>query len=357
MSIFDIWDQARNTRTVNRAVATRMESMPRPAMEIATLVPIQDDKIKLDRMEVKAFGKGRFKAFGATPPIFVPKVRYTEEEIELIQLAEMSPVDERLLRKLESTDEQIAQRAGADVLLRATALQVRNERQSDWMVMTALKTGVLPVSFEDEPEQGFVIDYGFDPSHLVTVSNAGGWDDLSTSTPIDDLRAWQQLLADDAGDYGTHIWLNSKAWDKLIYSAQAKELLTGYDGRAQFIPQIDDVRARLWAPDRVQFHISDAGYRDEAAGYERGENMHQKWFGDHEVVVTTDNPFEGEPLIEQFDGLVAVQSDWNKLELRQGAQSEVQVDRSKTTWWIQTSTRMPRVNRPECIVSADISGP
>lgn len=352
MSIFDLWDQARNTAVINRSVQTVMEQQPRPAAQLAPVIPVTDDKIKLERMEVRAFGKARFKAFGATPPIFVPRIRYTEEEIELIQIAEMSPVDERLLRKLESTDDKIKSRAGADILLRGRALQIRNERQSDWMVLTAFLTGQLPVQFEDEPGQGFVIDYGFDPSHLATVTTP--WSDLVDGTPIDDMRAWQNLLADSAGDYGIHFWMNSTTWDYVIYGAQAREILTGTD-RGQLIPTVADIKARMYEPERVTFHITDAGYREESAGYGRTRTTHTKWFADNQVLVTTDDPFEGERLAEMFDGLVAVQTDWNKVDLRQGPQSEVQVDRSKTHYWIQTSTRMPRINRPECIVSADVS--
>jgi hypothetical protein len=138
-----------------------LEAEPRPAPQLSTFVPIQDDKIRLGTMEIRAFGKARFKAFGATPPIFVPRVRYTESEIELVQIHEMRPVDERLLRKLRLGDDLTRERAGADIALGQQALAIRNERQSDWMVMTALLTGQLPIQFEDEASQGFVVDYGF----------------------------------------------------------------------------------------------------------------------------------------------------------------------------------------------------
>lgn len=354
MSIFNIWDQARNTAAIQQSTVGILSDLPRPVPQLSTLRTIQDDKIRRQGMEIRAFGKARFKAFGATPPIFVPKVRYTETEIELVQVHEMSPIDERLLRKLESNDDEIKQRAGADILLRGRALQLRNENQSDWMVMTAILTGQLPIAFEDEGEQGFIIDYGYDPTHLTTVTVP--WSTLATATSIDDMRATQVKLADDAGEYGIHFWMNSKTWDHVIYGAQAREILTGTD-RGQLIATVEDIKARMYEPERVQFHITDAGWLDEGAAYNRGRQFHTKWFPDDTVLATTSDPFSGEPLVEHFDGLVAVPtSEFAPPQLRQGAQSWTKLDTDAlTTYWHQACTRMPRVNRPECIVVMDVS--
>lgn len=354
MSVFNIWDQARNTSFIRKSAEGILEREPRPVPQLSTFRTVQDDKISLGTMEIRAFGKGRFKAFGATPPIFVPKVRYTESEIELVQIHEMSPVDERLLRRLRLGDDMQKERAGADILLRARSLAIRGERQSDWMVMTALLTGQLPIAFEDEAEQGFVIDYGMDDSHLATVTTP--WSNLADATAIDDMRAWQLLLADDAGEYGIHFWMNSTTYDYVIYGAQAREILTGTD-RGQLIATVDDIKARMYEPERVTFHITDAGYLEETAGYEKGRAAHTKWFADDQVLVTTSDPFNGEPICEHFDGMVAVPvSEFAEPQLRQGPQDWVKLDTDAlTTYWHDARTRMPRLNLPENVVSADVS--
>jgi hypothetical protein len=110
----------------------------------------------------------------------------------------MSPIDERLFRRLKSQDERIRMRAGADAVMRATALQMRNEVGWDVLTMNAILTGQLNVLFEDEEDAGFNIDYGYDPTHFVTVDEA--WSDLEHSTPIDNIRAVLLMLANSAGD-------------------------------------------------------------------------------------------------------------------------------------------------------------
>jgi hypothetical protein len=74
--IFDIWNQAHYQRLVTVALRTRLEQENPVVRQMVTMVPTTEDKIRVDRAEVKAFGRARLTAFGATPPISVPKVRY-----------------------------------------------------------------------------------------------------------------------------------------------------------------------------------------------------------------------------------------------------------------------------------------
>jgi hypothetical protein len=149
--------------------------------------------------------------------------------------------------------------------------------------------------------------------------------------------------------------MNSNPVRGLVESAQAKELLTGTE-RAQFIPERADIVRRLYEPTRVQFHVSDSGYRDET--YERGLSAHTKYIPDGKIIATTDDPFEGEPLVEVFDGMVAVPvSEFREPDYRQGAQNWIKLDTdSLTTYYHFASTRIPRINRPENIVVMDVGG-
>lgn len=366
MGIFDLFDQATNTELVQRSVteALNQQEPQRIARQLSTLVPTRRDKIKKRRMYVRAVGKGRFVAPDATPPIFRPKIRITEEEVELARLAEMSPVEESLLRQLQidGSDEESQElrlRAGADILTRARALQLRNENQSDWMVMQALTNGVLPVEMADEPGQKYEVDYDFPPTHISTVTTP--WSTSATATTVEDLRAAQLLLADDAGDIGIHFWMTSQIWRYLRNSKQVKDYLTPTN-RPLYIAQEEDIKALLEDPERVTFHITDAGWLDEDAagtGYPKyhdfGRGDFSKWLPEDRVIVTTDDPYNGERLIENFDGLVPVMADWNRMEYRPGMQSEVLVDgKPKVHWWLQESRRMVRVNRPENIISMKV---
>lgn len=348
--IFDIWNRAHYQRLVKVATQTRLEQVNPLVRQLVTVVPTTEDAIRLDRAEVKAVGYAKPKAFGATPPIFVPKVRYTETEVELLPIHEMSPIDERLFRRLKSKDERIRLRAGADAVDRARALAIRNELGWDVLTMNAILTGQLNVLFKDEEDAGFNIDYGYDPRNFIRV--AVSWATLASSKPIDEMRAAQLQLANTVGDYGIHFWASSNTWRGVFESTQAKELLTGSE-RAQYIPERADIVRRLYEPERVQFHSTDSGYRGET--YERGLDAHTKFLPDGKMIVTTDDPFEGEPLIEVFDGMVAVPvSEFKEPDYRQGSQNWTKLDTdSLTTYYHHSSTRIPRINRPDAIIVID----
>jgi len=344
MSIFDLGAQARNTAIIRTAALTTMEQMPRPARQLATMVPTRDDKIQLRRMQVGGAGLAPLKAIGASTPIYTARVRYTENYIELVQIAEKAPIDERTRRLLESTDEEIRMRAGMTIQELGQRMFLRNENRSDKMVMDAILTGQLVIEFDDEPGQGITLVYDYDPTHFI---NASDWTNPTTGTPLADLDAAQVLLGDSAGAYGIHFWMNGKTYHNVVWSDEAKNLLTGSD-RAQRIPTKSDMNARLRDPENVQWHVTDAGYQT-ADSFTRGMSALNKWIPDNVVIMTTPDPFEGENLVEQFDGLVLVRTGFDSVQLRPGQQSFAKIDDSDTYNWHQVSTRMPRINRPECI--------
>jgi hypothetical protein len=350
MPIFDIFNQAHLQRTVTVGLKTRLEQTNPVVRELVTVVPTTEDKIRLTKAEIKAFGYAKPKAFGATPNIYVPKVRYSDVEVELLPMHEMRPIDERTMRKLESRDQDIRERAGADVALSTLALAQRNETGWDVLTMNAILTGQLNVLFKDETGSGFNIDYGYDPTHFVRVGVS--WANLASSKPIDELRAVQLLMANTVGDYAVHFWMSSNTARGIFESAQAKELLTGSE-RAQYIPERADVVRRLYEPERVQFHVTDSGYRGET--YARDLSAHTKYIPDGKIVATTDDPYEGENLVEVYDGMVGVPvSEFRKPDFRQGQQSWVKLDTdSLTTYYHNASTRIPMINRPENIIIID----
>jgi hypothetical protein len=349
MSIYDLGAQARNTAIIRTAALSTLEQQPRPARQLATIVPTRDDKIKLQRMQVGGAGLAPLKAIGASVPLYSARVRFTENYIELVQIAEKAPLDERTRRQLESTDEEIRMRAGLSIQELGQRMFLRNENRSDKMVMTAILTGQLQIVFEDEPGQGFTIVYDYDPTHLVNATN---WNNATTGTPITDIEATQVLLGNSAGAYGIHLWMNGETYRNVIWSDEAKVLLTGSE-RGQRIPTLSDINTRLREPQQVQWHVSDAGYQTEDS-FTRGISSINKWIPDDIVIMTTADPFEGENLVEMFDGLVLVRTGFDSVQLRQGQQSFAKIDDSDTYNWHQVSTRMPRINRPECIAIMDV---
>lgn len=348
--VFDVWDQATNTELVKRSVETAWERGATIGKQIAPLFPVRDRQIKLETMEIYAFGKGRFKAEDATPPIYTPKTKWTEEEIDLALLEEMTVVQESLLHKLKSDDEKIRNRAGADILTRGRALQLRNERLTEWMRWQAFLTGTLPIAYDDESGQNFVIDYQVPSTHFVTPTTP--WTNLANSTPVDDLRLWQRLIANDAEAYGTKIHMDSDTYTLIEQSAQVRAKLTGTQTDL-FLATREQIQRLLY--EGTEIIVTDAGYREEAAGVNRGRSQLTKYLPYGKVLITTDYNLEGEKIADVADGLVAIQTDWNAIDLRPGMQSEVLIKgTSKTHFWRQASSRMVRLRNPNAFATATV---
>jgi hypothetical protein len=147
MNPFDLWDQATITSMVRESTDLLLANQERVAPQFATLEPTRLRKIAKGRIKLKAVGKGRgVLADDATPPVYRPELRFTEEAFTLMRLGEMTPVEESLRAQLElnGTDpESVAQRdrAGADIITRVRAIAHRQENLSDWLVMQAVLNG------------------------------------------------------------------------------------------------------------------------------------------------------------------------------------------------------------------------
>lgn len=365
LDVFNIWDQAQMTGLTRAAVERVLNQQNRVADIFAPREPTRADKIAKGKLKLKAVGKARGAiADDATPPIYRPEIRFTEEAWSMLRLGEMTPVEESLRRALENngTDEDSRDRrwrAGADIITRARALQLRQENLSDYYVMTAIINGELPVKFANPPQPGdsmqeYTIDYEYPAGHLALVSTS--FADLVNANPITVLRAYQSLLRADSGDWGVNFYLSSEVWDLIIGSKQVKDSLTVNVG-AQLIPVEQHVKNLMYEPSRVNFNLIDDGWYEETAEYNVDlDNTKTRWIPKDRIIVTTGTQKDGEPLAQMFDGMVPVQTDWNDYQYRgPGAQSYVQlIPGNLTLMWRQEARRMPMINHPECILSAKV---
>jgi len=347
VSVFDIKDQAVLTEIVRRDIERAYEKGPRLGDLIAPLKPVQDRVVKTETIEYRAFGKGQFKAPDATPALYTPRIKYTEEGIELALLEEMTVIQESHWHRLNSADESIRRAAGVDILGRAKVLQLRNERLTEWMRFEAFK-GKLIIEY---PVTGMVVelDYKMPATHKPVASIA--WT-AEGSTPVDDIRAWQKLSANTVGHHGVMIHLNSDTWEVLERHVQVRDYLT--DGsRDLFLPTEDEV-ARLMRAG-TQFVVHDGGFTEEDSEYEEGLDSLTQYIPDGYVLITTPYVIDGEQIADTPDGLVAISTAYDELSLRQGMQSEVIVNHeAKAHFWRQASARIPRVKRPGAFVWAKV---
>jgi hypothetical protein len=355
-NVFDVFQQAAITDLVRRNLLTVLETIPDFGDQIAPLVPCYDRTIKREIAEVASFGIGQFRAPDASPQIYVPKLTFTQEVVSLLLLDEMTPLTEDLQLRMTSPTPAIQARAGVDLVTMGRTLQLRNERLTEVMRWAMFKGLPLVVNYNSGSA---TITWPYMSTHQ-NIAAAIPWTDRVNSTPIDDLRAWQTVIANDIGVYASKIHMNTHTFSYLQRSNQARGYLTQTD-RNVFLPTVDDIQTLLWggtgtpsdnqgvgAAPTPTIIVSDAGYRSEAAGYARGMTAVTKYLLDGEVLLTTEYVHEGEHIADVADGMVMLTKSFDQLVPAQGPQSEIIIDHgSKTIFYRQASARFPRMRRPE----------
>lgn len=354
-NVFDVFQQAAITDLVRRNLLTVLETVPDFGDQIAPLVPCYDRTIKREIAEVAAFGIGQFRAPDASPRIYVPKMTFAQEVVNLLLLDEMTPIPEDLWLRMTSPTPAIQARAGVDLVTNGRILQLRNERLTEVMRWAMFKGNPLVVNYD---AGSATISWPYLASHKVSATVP--WTDHINSTPIDDLRSWQMIVGNDVGVFASKIHMNTTTFSYLQRANQPRGYLTQTD-RNSFLPTVDDITNLLWggtggptnsqgvnAAPPPQIIVSDAGYRDETQGYNRGMGALTKFLQNGEVMLTTQYVHEGERIADVADGMVALSAAFDSLVWRQGPQSELVIDhRAKTQFYRQASARFPRMRRPE----------
>src|ERR1700757_3477238 len=364
LNVFDVFQQATFTDLVRRRLQTMFESIPAIGPTIAPTYPVHDRTIEREIAEVAAFGVAQFRAPDATPAIYTPSIRYTQEVVSLLLIDEMQRIAEDLHLKLTSPTPNVRVRAGVDLVTASAILQLRNENRTEWMRWQAFLGNNIVVQYPQTGQQ-ITVTYNYYAGHKPTVSIP--WTDRANATPIDDMIAWQTQIADDLGYYGCNFHMNSVTWKALQRCNQPRGYLTQTD-RNVFLPTKSDICSLLLGGDsdshlttqdnRVgqapRIIVSDAGYRDTTAGYSRGLSAMTKYIPDYTVLLTGPYVFEGEPIADVADGMVAIRQDFNRLGWLQGMQSEILLDHY-THYFRQASARFVRLRRPEAFLNATVN--
>jgi hypothetical protein len=361
INVFDAFQQSTFTDLVRRRLQTMFESIPAIGPSIAPNFSVYDREIQRDIAEVASFGVAQFRAPDATPAIYTPSMRITQEVVSLLLIDEMQRIPEDMHLRLTSPTPSVRYRAGLDLVTASAVLQLRNENRTEWMRWQAFLGNGFTIQYPNTGQQA-TVSYNYFPGHLPTA--AVPWSDRANSTPIDDLIAAQIQIANDLGYYGCNFHMNSVTWKELQRSNQSRGYLTQTD-RNVFLPTKKDICSLLLGGDsdadatqlqdnRVgaspNIVVSDAGYRATSAGYSRGLSSMVKYIPDHQVLVTGPYVFEGEPIADVADGMVAIRQDFNRLGWLQGMQSEILLDHY-THYFRQASSRFVRLRRPEAFLN------
>lgn len=342
---FNVFDQAALTDLINKPLEARVEGEPTIGEQIAPLTPVQAREVKMSVKEVNPFGVGQYRAPGATPPLMEATAELREEIIELALLDEMYRIKDEDFIALESPDENVRRKAGLTVVERGNILAIRNRRLTEdlrWQAFSGNAVITYPNGSQIE------VDYGLPTNHTPTASPA--WDSTATSDPIADIKAWQRLTAVATGVYGTRIHMSSDTWEYILNNDALTDYLTGTD-RPLMVPKKEDVLALL--REGTEIIITDAGYRAEGVGADRGIDSVTPYLPKGKVLITTPYSIEGERIADMPDGQVVVSTGYNSVDVRVGAQSEVLLEHmSKTHFLRYASARIPRIRQPGAFVWA-----
>lgn len=344
---FNVFDQAALTGVINRPLETRQEREATIGERIAPLVPVQAREVKVQVRDIHAFGKGQFRAPGATPPLYEPKAELREEVIELALLDEMHRIKDEDYLALQSPDDNVRRKAGLSVVERGNILAIRNRRLTEQLRWDAF-SGTAVITYPSGAE--IEVDYGLPAGHAPTASPL--WSDTANSDPINDIKTWQRLTALQTGHYGLRVHMGTDAWEYVLENDALAAYLTGED-RPLLVPKEEDVVALL--RNGTTITVTDAGYRDEGVGIDRGIASLSPYLPADKVLITTDYTIDGERIADMPDGQVIVSSGYNSVAVRQGSQAEVMLEHmSKTHFLRYASARIPRINHPGAFVYATV---
>lgn len=353
MPSFDIYDQAVLTSLVNEPVDTALEAAPFLGDQIAPLNNIQSRMARMDVGRTYSFGMGQFKAPNAMPPLIeMPVTERREALIEMVQMEEMHRINSEQWIRLNSTDENIRNGEGLEIVERGSILRRRLERLTEWMRWQVFTTGALTVTYPRTNAQ-LVVDYGWLPGHKPVLAGTTMWSDLVNSDPVADIEGWQQLVANDSGHLATRVHLTSEQAKNILNNEKIRTYFNVPAGQA-FRASLDQVASLL--AEGTQFVIHDAGFRPMMSGAARDEASHTRYLPNNMVVLTTDYAIEGERIADTLNGQVEISSAFNDTSIQMGPSSEVILDHmTKNRYLREAAARIVRIIHPECFVSATVA--
>jgi hypothetical protein len=350
---FDIYDQAVLTAVINEDVDTALEQAPMLGSAIAPLVNLNARMARMDVGRTYSFGMGQFKAPNAMPPLIeMPVTERREALIEMVQLEEMHRINSEQWMRLQSSDEDIRNSEGLEVVTRGQILRRRLERLTEWMRWQAFVNGSLTITYPRTNSQ-LAIDYGWLSGHKPALTGTALWSDTTNSDPVADMDGWQQLIADDSGFLGTRIHLTSAQARNVVNNAKLKTYFNVPTGQP-FRATLDQVASLL--AEGTQFVVHDAGFRPMASGASRDDASHTRYLPNNKVVITTEYSVEGENIADTLNGQVEIGVAYNDTAIQIGPSSEVILDHmTKNRYLREAAARIVRIIHPECFVSATVS--
>ena len=128
--------------------------------------------------------------------------------------------------------------------------------QRERMRMAALTTGAITLASNG---QAVSYDYGIPETHKKTVSYSWG---TASATPVENIRAWQDIIEDDTGVRPTRAICNRGVWSKLLADVSIKNTIFVY---SQGVSTISDNALTRFLEEQLglSVYINDKRYKNE----------------------------------------------------------------------------------------------
>lgn len=210
-------------------------------------------------MEGKVMDRQGFKTFTYQPPYVKPKMVTTAQDFLDRALGT------HVYQNGDNANQRAARQLGKDLAYLTEAIT----RREEWMASQLLQTGKVAVVGDGVNAE---IDFSMDASHIVTLLGGDLWSATTTSTPLEDLRAWRRLILKDSGLNATDVIMGSDALDAFLAHPSVKGTLDvrriemglidpmQMPSGAIYYGRIKDVALELW--------VYDEWYHDEISGTE-----------------------------------------------------------------------------------------
>lgn len=312
--------------------------------DVRQILPLKEMRgrmVKLRVQDVLPLGLANFRAPHQSPALWTPIPKLREEIIEIVDIDEISRIDEMKMLALQSQDPNVFDEGMIGLAELGTDLQSRNELRTTWMGWQALQ-GILVVTY---PSGGVItVNYGIPAGHFPTFGVP--WTDLVNSDPVEDMWALGAVALADAGIYLPWFHMNDVTFRQMRRSKKIRDSLSSY-GRAVMLPTEADMQQLFRQETEVK--IVDSGYLPENAS----NKLLTKWIADGKIFACPRGyNYAGKPIGDIADGYVLVKPvGASEPQARQGTQSEAKSTDIPPyqTWMRQCSARMPRIYAPESL--------
>lgn len=181
------------------------------------------------RMQGKQVERIGYATRSYKPPYVKPKMVF-----DAIDILTRNP-GQHIYQGGQSPAERAAQVLGRDLM----EMMGMITRREEWMASQALNGGVIAVVGDGVDDE---IDFGMPNTHIITD---GDWSDPGVGNPVQDLRTWRRLVAQDSGIVPNAAVLGSAAADAFLAHEQVSGANSLFNARRAETGQINvsDIQA------------------------------------------------------------------------------------------------------------------